>query len=1053
MSDEHARLRRFDLGNLPALSDEEALELAEALPKDADDKFEQTESVAQEHSSTMARRGLDLIQFAATHIASPGLSTPGVRESTANEAGALADRTGPDGNLPGRIGRFEIVRELGRGGFGLVLLAFDPILARPVALKIPRPEALISASARIRFEREARAAAILSHPGIVPLFETELEGPIQYAAFGYVAGETLADFMRRHSASLPPGLAANIVAKLAEAVEHAHQRGVIHRDLKPGNVLLDQFDDGLPDPPQPLLESLKITDFGLAKFSASESQMLTKQGAVVGTPSYMAPEQALGRDAEIGPATDVYSLGAILYELLTGRPPFKGASDLETLRAVELAPPRPPRQLNSHVPRDLEAICLKCLEKSPKHRYAGAGQLAADLHRFDQGLPVQARPTTRWRRAVRWCARNPALTGSLAAVLLCLSVGLTVALVQQRLLRRQLTEITQQKSRADAETTRARESAEAAQAAQIESERQRKIAQTQADIATFVRQFLFDDLLNQAEFGFQLTSIERAKALGLGDYRFVPNPTINELVRRVIPKLSAEQLQSRFPDDPVAQAEVLATVARLLKNQSLISEARPLAERAVALYKQAAGESDPGLLESQYLLAVVLGAAGEADASRGLHQAVIEQYRKLDTDSPQILRGKFAIAALLQESEPESALALLREIMDSELRKFPVEHPRVRRAVNVIAHHHLTRDQFATARGIILEHYPQIENELPTSDREALNSVEYLAAAELNLGRAAHAVQLLQASLLSRSESFGDDELGTLMAKILLANALTMDGQAESAIALLQVVLPEVEKQLGIDSPPYITCANNLGHALWFIGRAREAIPVQEAAYHRAVTLFGGEQTVTLQLAVNLACSYRDSGRHAEAIDLFRTVVPHIERQPELHSAAVELIWAWQRAGELDQAERYCRTWLSQIRGNPKATPYSKLQRLMELGRVLFAQGNLAEARALLQEARDLIDSGQAPGAHESWLNQEAAVLLGVCLMEEQQVEQAGALMKSGCHRLEELVARVPQPFHENFADCYEHLTRYFEATGDQELAAQWRVKAELLRAAAPNQD
>lgn len=334
---------------------------------------------------------------------------------------------------PETIGRYQIVRELGHGGHGVVLLAHDPLMGRDVALKVPRLEALFSSQAQARFLREAQAAGKLTHPNIVPVFEVQEVGPFYYIASEYCPGPTLCDWLR--AGPLAPRAAARLIAQLARAVDYAHTQGVLHRDLKPGNVLLDV--SGSPSVVDTqgaaagrLLDGgttlvPKLTDFGLAKLLEADEHV-TRTNVVIGTPSYMAPEQAAGRPHEVGPATDVYSLGAILYETLVGRPPLEGVSDADTLIRVVTGDPLPPRRLQPTIPRDLEAIALRCLERQPSHRYRTAAALADDLERFLDGQPTLARPLGPLPRIVKWARRRPsvaALVGTLLTSLLLAMVG------------------------------------------------------------------------------------------------------------------------------------------------------------------------------------------------------------------------------------------------------------------------------------------------------------------------------------------------------------------------------------------------------------------------------------------------------------------------------------------------------------------------------------------------------------------------------------------------------------------------------------------------------
>jgi len=319
------------------------------------------------------------------------------------------------------FGRFTILRELGRGGQAVVFLARDPTLNRLVALKVPRPDVLMTPTMRRRFLREGKAAAQLSHPNLVTVYEAGELGPICYLTQAYCAGINLAEWLARQG-TVSVTVAARIVADLADGVAHAHDRGVLHRDLKPSNVLLETHAEsgGANGPHSPRLPDRinfvpKLTDFGLAKVLEPDGDE-TVTGAIVGTAFYMSPEQACGRHDAIGPATDVYGLGAILYELLVGSVVFRGNSHVDTLRKVASEEPRAPRSLRSDLPRDLEAICLRCIEKQPQLRYASAAHLADDLRRFLRGEPTFARPVRLHERAVKWIRRRPS-----AAALFCVS--------------------------------------------------------------------------------------------------------------------------------------------------------------------------------------------------------------------------------------------------------------------------------------------------------------------------------------------------------------------------------------------------------------------------------------------------------------------------------------------------------------------------------------------------------------------------------------------------------------------------------------------------------
>jgi serine/threonine-protein kinase len=312
--------------------------------------------------------------------------------------------------VPRRLGDYELVEEIARGGMGVVFKARQRGLNRVVALKVILAGQLASEHARQRFRTEAENAAGLEHPHIVPIYEVGEQDGLPYFSMKLVEGGPLSRDVARFTAD--PKAAARIIAVAARAVHHAHQRGILHRDLKPANILLDA--QGEPH----------VADFGLAKRLAGPAA--TQSGAIMGTPSYMAPEQAAGRNRELTTATDVYGLGAVLYELLTGRRPFQEATDLDTLLQVLREEPVRPSRLRPGLAPDLETICLKCLRKDPAQRYQTSDALARDLQRFLSREPVEARPVGTLERVRSWVRRHPA-PAALAAVsamaTLCLLVG------------------------------------------------------------------------------------------------------------------------------------------------------------------------------------------------------------------------------------------------------------------------------------------------------------------------------------------------------------------------------------------------------------------------------------------------------------------------------------------------------------------------------------------------------------------------------------------------------------------------------------------------------
>ncbi len=321
-----------------------------------------------------------------------------------------------------RFGRFELVRRLGAGGSGVVYLARDPQTYRLVALKVPLPDWFCRDDLVERFMREGEAAARLSHPNIVTIYEVSHFGPVCYMASEYCPGGSLAALLELQRRPCDPRAAAGLIVELAGAMHHAHLRGVLHRDLKPENVLLVPKRPNVDAGQASLSDYVaKIADFGLAKLG-DDADDDTRSNAILGTVLYMSPEQARGSVREITAQTDVHALGAMLYELLTGEPPLRGSTKLKTLQLIATADPLSPRRLQPRIPSDLAAICLKCLEKEPPRRYASAAALSEDLQRFLAGEPTVARRLSPWAVSWRWMQQHPARTALVAVSLAALIV-------------------------------------------------------------------------------------------------------------------------------------------------------------------------------------------------------------------------------------------------------------------------------------------------------------------------------------------------------------------------------------------------------------------------------------------------------------------------------------------------------------------------------------------------------------------------------------------------------------------------------------------------------
>ncbi|HEX5272457.1 MAG TPA: protein kinase, partial [Gemmataceae bacterium] len=532
-------------------------------------------------------------------------SQAGTEELSAQAKFSQAETIAP--SHPGRapvapgpaVPGYEILGVLGRGGMGVVYKARQTKLNRQVALKMIRAGGSAGEADLARFRVEAEAVARMQHPNIVQIYEVGETDGCPFFSLEYVDGGSLD--RKLQGTPQPPRKAAEMMETLARAIDFAHQKGIVHRDLKPANVLMTA--DG----------RLKVTDFGLAKRFEDKDEGQTRTGAIMGTPSYMAPEQASGHTKDTGPAADVYSLGAILYDMLTGRPPFKGETVLDTLQQVQNLDPVRPRNLQPKVPADLETICLKALEKDAAKRYANARELADDLRRFLDGVPILARPSPAWERAWKWARRRPALA-ALAAVSALFVLSLTAGALAYGGVQGQLAR--EQENKARAEEARA---AEKEQEANTEKEL-RLAAETQRQRA-------------EKNFGSAFRAVDQMLTR-VGQERLASEPRL-EKVRRDLLELALSYYEGFLAEragDTAVQVETGRARYRVGIIQELLGQYEKAAQAygaAAPLFESLARESpdrpeyEEDLAASHNHRGVVLQALGRFDEAQKAYEQAL----------------------------------------------------------------------------------------------------------------------------------------------------------------------------------------------------------------------------------------------------------------------------------------------------------------------------------------------------------------------------------------------------------------------------------------------
>jgi tetratricopeptide (TPR) repeat protein len=653
--------------------------------------------------------------------------------------------TPSDNSLP-RLGRttlppipgYEVEGIIGSGGMGVVYRAHHLALDRKVAIKMLLAGAFAGPNERARFRREAESLAGLRHTNIVQVYDAGEVADHPYFAMEFVEGGSLAN--RPSATPLPARQAAELTATLARAVQFAHDAGIVHRDLKPANILLSS--DGTP----------KITDFGLA-VEMVDGTRFTMSGARLGTPSYMAPEQALGKSSAIGPAVDIYALGAVLYELLTGRPPFRGETPAETERRVIAEEPIPPSRLNATIPRDLETICLKCLEKVPQRRYRSAGELADDLDRFLAGRPIQARPLGRGERFWRWCRRYP------MAVALCLVLLASAVISSLQAVRAK---------RAEAEANAANEQA------------QKRLKQVEK--ANELLGSIFENLDPKeiAKSGIPLQAI-----------------LVKKLDRAV------EQLEGESIGDPQVVATMQGKFALSLLALSEPAKAIVLLEKAHATRESELGQDDPLTLASAYDLALAYKAAGKLDRALELQQQTWTRMKAvLGPNHPDTLKSMESVAAIDNLlGKRDLSLLLFEETLRLRKTTLGPNHPHTLITMNNLAMAYLDAERSELALPLFEQTYAARKTLFRPTDPETLDTMSKLAMTYEALGKMNLAQPLFEQTLELRKKTLGPEHADTLLSMYGLATFYETVGKPKLALPLIAEVLRIKKARLGAEDP------------------------------------------------------------------------------------------------------------------------------------------------------------------------------------------------------------------------------------------------------------
>jgi eukaryotic-like serine/threonine-protein kinase len=846
--------------------------------------------------------------------------------------------------------RYTLLEQIGEGGMGDVWVAkqTEPV-KRKVALKVIKP-GMDSRAVMARFEQERQALAILDHPNIAKVLDGGLTPDRQpFFVMEVVNGLPLTKFC--DEARLTPRERLQLFVPICQAIQHAHQKGIIHRDLKPANILVTLI-DGIPVP--------KVIDFGVAKAIAgklTDESMSTQFGAVIGTLEYMSPEQAGFSGIDIDTRADIYSLGVILYELLTGLRPIdakrlKEAAMAEMIRIIqEEEPSKPstrlstdeslpslaavrhtePKRLMAMLRGDLDWVVMKCLEKQRERRYETANGLARDVQRYLDGDPVEACPPSASYRLRKFASKHRVGLATAAGITALLAVATAFSTWQA-------VRATSAERRARNEATRATDEADRAIRAegQIRAERDRALnaetqARTEADKAKAIIDFLTTDLLTQAEPANNaaenhvtlLEVLDRAAEKVGG--RFAGQPEVEVELRSAIAStyhglaswekaerqtLAMQELARRPGADPAEMYLAEMELAHVRRHQGRVDEATlDMARSAAEGLTRVRGPDNRDTLISRSFLAAAYSAAGHYAEAIALIEAIVKHNElKLGPDHPDTLTTRSNLAAAYRAAgRTAEATALLESTRNQLELKLGPDHPDTLTTRSNLASAYYAAGRTAEAISLIEATLRQTESKFGPDHPDTLSSRNDLAAAYLAAGRTAEAIPLFEETLKQREPKLGPDHPQTLTSRNNLAEAYLAAGRYAEAIALHEATLKLLKSKLGPDHPNTLSTSSNLAEAYRATRRTAEAIALHEATLKQRESKLGTDHPDTLASRNNLASAYRNVGRTAEAIALHETTLKQRESKlgpdhPDTLASRHNLASAYRSVGRIDEA-------------------------------------------------------------------------------------------------------------------------------------------------------